>query len=213
MKKKISSKNDQLMEFNIIILSDAPGALLGLKRMEAIKQYVENGGSLWMVGGWESFTGSFGHYKNTPIEEILPVNCLTYDDRVNDSNGYKIVLQSKYRHHPILQGLPWNEAPTICGFNKVKPKKDSSVILTLKRIESIGKEKVERIQLASKEHPLLIVNSSKGGKTLALTTDIAPHWVGGMLDWGPRRIKRSDIEVGNYYVQFIYQVFKWLSNN
>ena len=42
-----------------------------------------------MFGGYLSFQGINGvaRYKNTPIERILPVNILPYDDRVEAPEG------------------------------------------------------------------------------------------------------------------------------
>jgi uncharacterized membrane protein len=135
------------------------------------------------------------------------VSCLASDDRNNDSNGFKII---KKQEHPILQGLPWNNAPTVCGYNMVVPKDGSEILLTLRGIESLGEDRIERIKLSEKEHPLLIINDYGKGKALAFTTDIAPHWAGGMVDWGSERIKKGNCELGSLYAQFLYQMIDWL---
>lgn len=205
---KIPSDPKQISKYDAVVLSDAPSSLLGKRKMISLKEYVEKGGGLGMIGGWGSFTGSHGNYKDTPIEEVLPVCCLPSDDRVNDSNGFKMI---KKREHPILKGLPWSDAPTVCGYNKVVPKDDSEVLLTLKRIISLGKDRVEEIKLAEEEQPLLVVNDYSNGRTLALTTDVAPHWVGGMVDWGSDRIKINGSELGNNYVQFLHNLLSWLA--
>jgi len=53
-------------------------------RLKLIEQYVKEGGSYLMWGGYISFTGLYGKgfYKNTPIEKILPVELMQTDDRV-----------------------------------------------------------------------------------------------------------------------------------
>ena len=35
---------------------------------------------------------------------------------------------------------------------------------------------------------LLVVGSYGRGRTAALATDVAPHWVGGLVDWGTPRV-------------------------
>jgi len=199
---------NELSKYDAVILSDAPANNLGKKRMGLLKEYVKEGRSLGMMGGWESFTGSGGNYRGTPIEEILPINCLESDDRVNDSNGFKII---KKIEHPILQGLPWNDAPTVCGYNRVIPKDDAKNLLILKRIKSLGKDRVSEIRLDYEERPLLIVHDYGRGRTLAFTTDVAPHWAGGMVDWGSRRLEIDGCEVGNNYIQFLNQMLRWLA--
>jgi uncharacterized membrane protein len=53
------------------------------------------------------------------------------------------------------------------------------------------------------------------GRTAAFLSDVAPHWVGGFVDWGPRRVKSkapgaAEIEVGSYYAQFWKQLLAWV---
>jgi len=94
--QEMPSTQDQLSEYAAVVISDAPGASLS-DRMALLKEYVEKGGCLGMIGGWWSFTGSKGNYKGTPVEEVLPVNCLPEDDRINDSNvNIFICNQSKH---------------------------------------------------------------------------------------------------------------------
>ncbi len=107
-------------------------------------------------------------------------------------------------HHPILKGLPWDEPPMVCGCNIVKPKKDATVLLAVRKL-MIEKG---RLSLGKEALPLLVLGSFGQGKTGAVTTDFAPHWVGGMVDWGPKRITAQapggrKIEVGNHYIAFI----------
>jgi len=70
--------------------------------------------------------------------------------------------------------------------------------------------------LGRKEHPLLIVDSDSTRRIAAFTTDLAPHWSGGLLDWGKKRVKLSvkkgiSIEVGEQYVRFVSSLLKWLA--
>lgn len=201
-------KLEELLGYDLVVLSDAPGDELGAERMDLLKKYVEQGKGLGMIGGWWSFTGSKGNYRGTPIEEALPVSCSPNDDRVNDSNGFKII---KRKDHAILEGLPWEDAPTVCGYNEVIPKADAEVLLTLRRIESFGKDKVEGVRLAEAEHPLLVVGKYGEGRTLAFTTDLSPHWVGGTVDWGKERTEIEGTELGNFYLKFGCQLLRWLA--
>ena len=206
---QILRNKNSLSKYDVIILSDAPSGNLGEIGMQNIKECVEEGTGLGMIGGWESFTGIEGNYKNTLIEEILPVNCSPKDDRRNVSGGLKII---KIKDHPILEGLPWNDTPTVCGYNIVAPKDDSMTILTLKEIMSYGKNRVEKLELSDQEDPLLVVGKYGKGNVLAFTTDIAPHWVGGLVDWGVKRIRYLEAEIGNYYIKFLSQMLYWLAN-
>ena len=72
-----------------------------------------------MFGGYYSFQGINGgaRYHKTPVEEVLPVNCLPVDDRVEVPEGFAPVSNGS-ASHPILKGLgaDW---PVLLGFNEV----------------------------------------------------------------------------------------------
>jgi uncharacterized membrane protein len=65
----------------------------------------------------------------------------------------------------------------------------------------------------AEETPLLIVGQYGQGRTAALATDVAPHWIGGMVDWGDRRVVQNvageSVEVGNWYAEFFRNLLAW----
>ncbi|HLH51477.1 MAG TPA: glutamine amidotransferase, partial [Roseiarcus sp.] len=87
---------ESLSAYEALILSDIGADTLLLhpdtwihgqrtpNRLRLIKSYVEAGGGLMMVGGYYSFQGIHGgaRYHGTPVEEVLPVEILAYDDRI-----------------------------------------------------------------------------------------------------------------------------------
>jgi len=60
--------------------------------------------------------------------------------------------------------------------------------------------------------PLLVVGQKGAGKTAALAFDLAPHWVGGFVDWGTGRkhvdFETGFIEVGDMYYRFVANLLK-----
>lgn len=196
----------------LLILSDYPSKNISKKNKLKITEWVSKGMSLWMIGGWESYYGLNGEYKNDdPITKILPVKVKNKDDRINSFHPYVLCPQIK---HPILNGLPWQQAPSVGGLNQVTAKNSGEVILTAQKI--IINNKNNKISLkADKTVPMLVSGKHGQGKTLCLMTDLAPHWVGGFVDWGNKRVqaqapKANDVEVGNHYAKFIHQILKWL---
>ena len=148
-----------------------------------------------------AFNGINGKYRLSLIEEILPVRCLKGDDRKNLASG--AVFVEKKLSHPILKGIPLMPSPVVIGYNQVRAKKNAKVVLKLR-------ENVSGIK-----NPLLTLGSYGKGKTAAFTTDVAPHWCGGLVDWGNQRLRINvdrniKIEVGNFYVKFFSQLVKWL---
>lgn len=160
---------EALTQYDVIILSDIGANTLLLhpdtwlrgkslpNRLNLLKQYVENGGGLAMCGGYLSFAGIYASakYFRTPIEEVLPVNIYTFDDRVETPQGTRIEVLEP--NHPILKGME-GEWPDLLGFNELVLKNDAQLLA------KVG------------SYPLLAVRSFGKGRTLAWASDIGPHW-------------------------------------
>ncbi|MDO5678005.1 MAG: glutamine amidotransferase [Propionibacteriaceae bacterium] len=159
---------EELDAYDVVILSDVGANSLLLppqvfeegkrapNRLKLLKEWVERGGGLMMAGGYLSFQGfqAKANYHDTAIEEILPVDILPYDDRVETPEG---VQGRVVAAHPVTQGLDeiW---PHLLGYQKLTPKADATV---LAEVEG---------------RPLLAVREVKEGRTLAFASDISPHW-------------------------------------
>jgi uncharacterized membrane protein len=124
--------------------------------LSIIKNYVSTGGGLLMIGGYLSFTGieAKANYKNTPIAEVLPVEMLDHDDRVELPQGCS--PSTRCHSHPITQGL--NEWPVLLGYNKLIAKPDSNTL-----VEING-------------DPLLILGRYNQGQVACFASDCSPHW-------------------------------------
>ncbi|MGB7157579.1 MAG: glutamine amidotransferase [Tepidisphaeraceae bacterium] len=198
---------------NLFVISDYPAKRMPLDIQQTIARKVEAGAGLIMIGGWESFHGFGGDWDNTVIGNILPVEIDHTDDRINCDQPTLVRCLDK--SHPIVQGLPWDERPPmIGGFNRFAPKPDAEVLLDVQRFDAQRKNG----QMAFRpldELPLLVVGRHGRGRVAALATDIAPHWVGGLVDWGsgPRIITEAPgswaIEVGTYYAKFLHNLLNW----
>ena len=195
-----------------VILSDFPAANLALEAQTALARSVQNGTGLLMCGGWESYQGCDGHWKDTPIGELLPVDISSDDDRINCDQPL-FVRQSA--DHPIIDGLPWStRAPLIGGFNKFQAKSYSNVLLESHRYQALVND--DQVQLTLQEsNPLLVVDQTDSRRIAALATDVAPHWVGPLVDWGESRVSAQAtggeaVEVGNLYAKFLTQLVTWV---
>jgi uncharacterized membrane protein len=186
---------EELEEYDVVVLSDVEWEVLvlypwarftdapmGPNRLATIRDYVRNGGSLLMIGGWSSFTGrhGIGGYHGTPVEEALPVYCLDVnDDRREAPEGVHIV--TLLPDHPVMQGLRWETCPVFTGYNRLQAKPDAQVIA---KVEEFG-------------DPFVVVGSYGQGKSMAFASDIAPHWGAGFMQWPE-------------YDRFWVQVIRWL---
>ena len=118
-------------------------------------------------------------------------------------------------NHPITRDLPWDDRPPLIGgFNQTWPKPGGEVIVEASLFEARHTTGGEfRFQLAERR-PLLVLGRHGAGRTAAFMTDVAPHWVAPLVDWGTPRISAqapnaNAIEVGGWYAQFLKQLLDW----
>jgi uncharacterized membrane protein len=167
---------------------------------------------LLMIGGWESYTGLGGDYGKTALGEVLPVAMAERDDRVNCPQP---CLVQRNTSHPIVSELPFDDiAPTIGGFNRVIRKAGGMEILSARRFEASRKGREFLITPAQEADPLLVTGRFGEGRVTAFTSDVAPHWVGGLVDWGDARVVAcapgaNPVEIGNWYARFFHQMIRW----
>lgn len=194
--------------WDLIILSDYSAKQISSACQKQILQQTKEGCGLLMIGGWGSFSGPFGKWKGSLLETVLPVICKAGDDRTNFPGGASVCLKNS---GSFLKSRWFQNTPAICGMNHVFPKSNSKILLTAKKILSDGK----KIRFDSKEYPLLIVSQNQTNRVAALTTDLAPHWCGGLVDWGTTTEKlpvnsKIQVQVGNYYIAFVSSLLFWL---
>ena len=160
---------EELSSYDVVILSDLGANTLLLppdvwihgksvpNRLKVLQEWVQRGGGLAMCGGYYSFAGIYAgaKYYRTPIEEVLPVNIYTFDDRVERPDGP--LPQIIQPDHPIVRGIP-SPWPYLLGFNELQLKPDAELIASVDGF------------------PLLAVRDVGKGHTLAWASDIGPHW-------------------------------------
>lgn len=201
--------------YDVILLSDFPRSQTSLKTQAMIADSAVAGCGLMMIGGWGSFSGPFGKWSSSAVENHLPVRCLNKDDRLNFPSG---ALVLKHRSHAILKGISFRNSPAICGLNRVIPKKGSHVVMTARRIIPRHQSgKIPAVRLESKEYPLLVIREEGIQRSAVFASDAAPHWSGGLVDWGAKRVKvllriDTQVEIGDLYVKLFSQTICWLGH-
>lgn len=195
--------------YDVIILSDYAAAQTPLVSQKKIAGQVQKNAGLLMIGGWGSYSGPFGGWRGSLIEKLLPVTCKKSDDRVNFPGGASLVLKST---GGFLSSKIFREMPAICGLNEIVPKDQGKVLLAARKILSDGYQ----VRLETKTYPLLVTGRNSERRVAALATDLAPHWCGGLVDWGTKALKlpvtpKIQIQVGNYYIEFISSLVRWLA--
>lgn len=161
---------EELDDFDVVVLSDIGSNTLLMpndvylrgqarpNRLRVLRDWVHDGGSLLMVGGYLSFQGieAKANYKNSLLAEALPVVMEGGDDREECPEG--AIPRLFGPQHPCTAGLP-DAWPPLLGFQRLGARSASEVLAQING------------------HPLLIVGSYQRGRCAAFASDIGPHWV------------------------------------
>ena len=201
--------------YRAVIISDYPSANFGRGDLERLAERIQAGMGLLMIGGWESFYGAAGEYSETALKDVLPVFMMSSDDRVNCAQP---CLAEKKREHPVVADLPFDDVcPGIGGYNRVTTKPGSLEILSSRRFRVRREAGSFAFSPVAEAEPLLVAGSFGNGRVTAFMSDVAPHWVGGLVDWGDSRVAAcaegaTPIEVGNHYARLFFQMVRWTAN-
>ena len=207
-------------DYGLYIFSDYPAASVRPRESRAILEAVRAGAGLLMIGGWASYHGLGGNWDRSPLAEALPVVISDSDDRVNSSDP--VVLQ-KMLDHPIVCGLPFGSPPCVGGYNRFTAKRGAEVVLLGRHLlvkagcGSSGRPGALTAR-AGRSSPLLVVGSFGRGRTAAFASDVAPHWVGPLVDWGAKRVTARakgghQVEVGDLYAEFFAKLLRWTAGD
>lgn len=157
-----------LAEYDCVMLSDIGANTLLLhpdtfvrsktlpNRLQAIRDYVANGGGFVMIGGYLTFQGIDGkaQYAGSAIEDVLPITMHRHDDRVECPQGVAPMARTA---HPVTEGIEgaW---PDLLGYNQIVPKAEATVVVT------VG------------DDPLVVTGTYGKGRAVAFASDCGPHW-------------------------------------
>lgn len=186
---------DALAAYDCVMLSDIGANTLLLhpetfsksrvlpNRLEAIRDYVLDGGGFVMVGGYLTFQGidAKAQYAGSAVEVVLPVVLSRFDDRAERPQG--VVPALTRPAHPIVAGVA-GDWPALLGYNRTALRDGATLVAT------VG------------DDPLIAAQTFGKGRGVAFTSDCGPHWApppfvdwagyaplwNGIADWAAGRI-------------------------
>jgi uncharacterized membrane protein len=174
-----------LEEFDVLIFSDIDAKLFQLApsffdrekfgtrvltfpdRIRLTSEAVRREKGIMFLGGWYSFSGEHGKggWGRTPLQHILPVRCLEFEDLVESTEGYSARVTPLGKK--LYRGIDLATMPPFLGYNKTSPKKGAEVLL---RVRETG-------------DPLAVLGRHGRGRVFAYTSDPAPHWGCNFVFW------------------------------
>jgi Putative glutamine amidotransferase len=229
----VAEAGARLDEQRLFILSDYPSARLSAAEQGRLVDLVEREGrGLLMIGGWASFGGPRGSYHGSRLAELLPVDLMPADDRVNTPLG--TVLLPRRMTHPAIATVQGQEPCVVVGYNDVRAREGADVLVegyhlriaeppaspgawivttaAGRHVSSRGLQSApRRPRLERAPAPMLTVWARGAGRVGALAPDVSPHWAGGIVDWGLERVTLpTGSEVGHLYRAFLIDLCRWL---
>jgi uncharacterized membrane protein len=160
-------------KYDVYILGDLDAAAFLPGELETLKQTVDQGAGLLMLGGFHSFGP--GGYATTPLADVLPIR-MTANERqqFNEPLRTDVHLLGSQRLRPTtLAGRQfvtqltaadrnarlWESLPPLDGANKFRDLKDATVLLE-----------------TPAGAPILVAGNSASGRVLAFAGDSTWRW-------------------------------------
>ena len=119
-------------QFDVILASDIVGWSLPPRFLDGLQNYLRGGGGFVYAASWKWETALL---DNSPFEAVLPAR-FGVDSTKEDWKNLKTRLEIKdfkavvsALNHPIVQGLHWDEMPTLDGAFRILPKTGAQVLL------------------------------------------------------------------------------------
>ncbi|HOD80623.1 MAG: hypothetical protein BWX88_02929 [Planctomycetes bacterium ADurb.Bin126] len=201
----LPATDDEFKLLDVIILGDLDRSFMTTMQMKGLRDWVNNGGGLIMIGGQKSLGP--GGYGETDVEHILPVE-LGGRAMQQDATPFLPQITSAGEEHPILDGIakyfpgPNRRAPlgVIGSGDKKDPLPD------LRGCVSVGKPKAGAQVLAINPTrdvgPVLAVQRFGAGRTAVFTPDTTWQWYLPLMGLG----------ADSPYTRFWGQMVRWLAN-
>jgi len=199
----------ELHTFDVVILQNFEYGPYGLgPHLGRIRQFVEEGGALAMVGGDSAFCS--GGYRGTPIADILPVRldaCSLDPTRLVSTEPFSPTLTPAGKTHPILalfldvgeNAARLRQLPELEGVNAVGPPRPGATLLLAHPTLTTAD---------GQPMPVLAVADIGKGRSLALTTDSLWHW--GFVAAGEKGAARAAGDDWRTYARFWGNAIRWL---
>lgn len=195
--------DEQLKSFDLLIFQNFNSAPTYKVEpyLPGLRDYVQSGGALAMVGGDLSFAS--GGYAQTALRTVLPVELEgipPVGDRAYTTDDFKPRLTLAGRSHPVtslsleprLNETRWGKLPPLEGINRVaRLKPGATALLVHPNLKTESGDPA----------PVLAVTDAGKGRALALTTDTSWHW--GFLAAGAG-------DDGRTFQRFWESAIRWL---
>jgi len=185
-KKPLEFTQEALAKYAVIVLGDLQVAAIPPEGLQAIRQFVDRGGALVLLGGGNSL-GSAA-LAETPLRDLLPVKL---DAQTAYREGkFPVEITATGLHHPVFGAL----------FAKII---DLPPLLTCNLVSGVAPtaEVLVQVNVGETRYPLVVANRFGQGRVVAVMTDTIWRW---------RLAAKSWVGARSPYDTFWAQLMDWL---
>ncbi|MEI7436623.1 MAG: glutamine amidotransferase [bacterium] len=190
--------SERLSKFQVLILGDMEGAFLDAPEYAAIKEWVDAGHALLILGGYHSF-GADG-LRGTPLADVLPV-VFTATAPFQSEIPFALSLTETGRRHPVFtlsgdrvqDAAAWSAAPPLPGTALIARAKPGAEVLAVAPALSGS---------AAAPMPVILVQRYGRGRVMAMTVDTTWQW---------SRLARLAGLPDTLYARYWSQTLRWLA--
>ena len=175
-------------DVSLIVLGDIPAGRFAPAQLERIKKFVAEGGSLLMLGGFNTLGP--GGYGSTPLAGILPVDVKATDEQKLDAL-HVVPTEDGLGHNVLAFGAAdqteaiWKALPPLSGYTKVTGVKPLATVL----VETHAHD------------PILVVQEYERGRTAVFAADTTWRWI------------FNEGKFARYHKAFWRQLVQWLTRS
>ena len=144
----------RLMDHHLVILTNVDAAALRARGRMLLEEFVNNGGSLLVLGG--PFAFQRGGYQHTAMERLLP--CRMGEKARLKAEGGLVLKPTKDAKELLPADLSWEMAPRLYYYHPLEPKDGTRVLVSaddkpVVMIGSIGKGRVAVVAATAEGDP------------------------------------------------------------
>lgn len=191
---------ERLKKIDVVLLGDFESSMLDESTYKILREWVEGGGAIMVLGGYHNLTES--GLGMTPLAEVLPVE-LSTSPLAQLEEPFNFKLTDEGRRHPALSitgdmardASLWESLPSLRGIVAVKNQRPAASVLA--RHPKPNADAADRLG-----YIVLATQPFGKGTSAVLTADSTWRW---------SRITRLSGKPDTLYVRFWSQMVRWLA--
>jgi len=152
----LTMAHEQLAQFKIVVLGNLDAHTLGDERAKALVKFVDEGGSLILLGGDDAWSAR--GFAGSPLKDLVPVQMGSGEATEGKLN---VILTTEGKTHPALQAVAQKWAKPMPVLS-IYPTTDSS--------------KGARVVMTADDKPLVVTQPYGQGKVAAILSNSLWRW-------------------------------------